>query len=213
MTRAKDAKHAYPMLQVGFEVPAIPGKEAQLLAIIEYADTPNLDFVNLNEFEFTETNHDRLITLDFGSEPDNAAVTGSVTTAQAIFASTTTQIPLHFCSSSSKDSIQLVQRFKKRASTIARPFESISDEGELEFGQIWLESDQIDPVIGYLTGEGEVPQELFEVFPDRIETAWLIVDELIDDLRLALQDTGLIRANFTSRHPLPDGPVTWIDPR
>lgn len=102
-------------LDVGLELPVIPGRESDLIAAIRFADKNMLDFVNLNELEFSETNWRALRTLDFDVRDDvSSGVEGSERLAHDLLR-LDTDVPLHYCSASFKDGVQLRRRIMRRA--------------------------------------------------------------------------------------------------
>lgn len=65
-------------MSVGLEIPVMPDKRGELEAAISFADASELDFVNLNELEFSETNWRSLRALGFDVKTDiSSAVMGS----------------------------------------------------------------------------------------------------------------------------------------
>lgn len=212
---ALSAKSTYPSLIVGLEVPGIPGKNKELSKLIEIADSNNLDFININELEFTTTNFEHLEQSGFISLPTNSAVQGSHNMVESIFEEklNSTRVPLHFCSSGSKDAIQLTQRFRRRAHQVAKPFQSISEEGELEYGELYLERDQeLTELYEMMREVYEIPDEMLELDLDNglIATDWLIVKELISELR---DEFPSLKAAVMARHPIDNGPITWYEPQ
>ena len=212
---AKYAKSRFPDKNIGFEVPVIPNKENDIVELIKYADKHHLDFVNLNEYEFTSSNFNKLSQRGFVSVLSNSAILGSRATAQLVVdkVKDVTTIPIHFCTSGSKDSIQLVQRFKKRASTIKRPFDDISDEGELEYGRIYADSlKELETLYTLLIEEYGVEVDMLEMKSDEltIETGWFIVEEIIDNLRK--NHMLNLQAEVLARHPIENGPITYVNP-
>lgn len=117
-------------MQVGIEVPCIPGTEAYLRKLIDFAKKNNL-FVNLNEFEFSETNWDEMEKRGFEPVDElSYAVKGSKELAEKLANSF-----VHFCSVRFKHAGQLTSRIKRRAETIKKPHQKIT-EGMLEYGLI-----------------------------------------------------------------------------
>ncbi len=212
---AAQAKKNYPDKLIGFEIPCIPQKEKEIEELILFADEHKLDFVNLNEYEFTESNFNKLSQKGFVSILSNAAIQGSNDTAISVMNSVKdkTSITVHFCSSGSKDSIQLVQRFKKRASQIKRPFDQISSEGELEYGRFVVETKQeFLEMIEILENEFDLDEDFREEFiiDFSVETAWYVIDEIAEMLREHFPN---LQAEIIARHPIENGPITYVDPR
>jgi pyruvate formate-lyase activating enzyme-like uncharacterized protein len=211
---AAETKKRFPNHSIGFEIPVIPNTENDIEELILFADKNGLDFVNLNEYEFTSSNFNKLSQRGFVSVLTNSGIVGSKETAKKVMerVKDNTSITIHFCTSGSKDSIQLVQRFKRRASQIKRPFDDISDEGELEYGQFYVDStDELNFLTQLLETEYELDEDMFEIFPEelKIETGWFVVEEITENLR----DNHLpnIQAEAIARHPIKNGPVTYVN--
>ncbi|RLF49303.1 MAG: radical SAM protein [Thermoplasmata archaeon] len=123
-------------LSAGFEVPSIPDMKKQLLSLIKSAQEVGADFINLNELEFSETNVAELNKRGYSVKDEiSAAVKGSEELAYQIL-NMDFDIPIHYCSASFKDSIQLRRRIKNRAKSVARPYDIITDDGTLLRGVI-----------------------------------------------------------------------------
>jgi pyruvate formate-lyase activating enzyme-like uncharacterized protein len=212
---ASRAKQRYPTKSIGFEIPVIPNSNKDIEELIIFADKNGLDFVNLNEYEFTSSNFNKLSQRGFVSVLTNAAIKGSKETAKEVMESVKdkTTITVHFCTSGSKDSIQLVQRFKRRASKIKRPFDDISEDGELEYGQFFVNSDEeLDKLIKLFQEEYELDPQMYQVFTNelKIETGWFVVEEITNDLREKYLPN--IQAQVLAKHPIDNGPITYVNP-
>jgi pyruvate formate-lyase activating enzyme-like uncharacterized protein len=145
-------------IRVGLEVPAVPGKKKELESLIRFADGIGLDFVNLNELEFSETNASALKRRGFEVKDDvSSAVKGSEELAMGLLR-LDVSIPLHYCSSSFKDSIQLRRRIMRRARRTALPSDMVTDDGTLLKGVI--ETSEVDDAITMLGDEFNVPSNL-----------------------------------------------------
>jgi len=162
-------------MEVGLEVPAVPGKEKELASLIRFADRIGLGFVNLNELEFSETNAEALKDRGFEVRDDvSAAVKGSEELALRLL-KLDVKIPLHYCSSSFKDSIQLRRRIMRRARRTALPSDMVTDDGTLLKGVI--ETSEIDEVMAVLGDEFNVPSTLMRRDDEkhRVEIApWIL---------------------------------------
>ena len=125
---------------VAIEIPSIPGMKKETIHLIEWADQQHIDFINLNELEFSEQNEDALYQKGFTTKNDlSAAVKNSEPTAQQIItelAQKNHDIGIHYCSASFKDAVQLTNRMKRRATHIVHPFEIISQQGTIIKGII-----------------------------------------------------------------------------
>ncbi len=145
----------------GFEVPAVPGVE-DLLPALEF-----LDFLNINELEWGETNADEMRRRRFLPED---SVHNAVEGSRAWAAGISRHPRVHFCSSKFKDSVQLRRRLIRIARTTARSFDEITSDGTIVYGRIEL-AGEVPPSIVAL---GE---EMFEVREGGVETApWVLVE-------------------------------------
>lgn len=164
-------------MKIGMEVPAIPDRQEDLVALVEHADNIGMDFVNINELEFSETNWRRLRSRGFEVKDDvSSAVKGSEEVALDML-ELDLSIPIHYCSSSFKDRIQLRRRIMRRAKNVARPSDLITDDGTLLKGVV--ETRNRRKIVDTLTGKFQVPQELIHIDPEkkRVEVApWVLKD-------------------------------------
>ena len=144
---------------VGIEVPALPGLEAFVPLL------PVLDFLNINELEWGETNAPGM--RERGLELEDSlhnAIRGAKEWASTLLR----EEKVHWCSSRFKDSVQLRERLKRIARNTARPFEEITPDGTVVYGVI--ETGEDAPVIPALEEGNE-----FERLPERIELAWQLL--------------------------------------
>ncbi len=110
---------------VGIEVPALPG----LPALAEIL--PLVDFLNINELEWGGINADEM--RNRGYTPADSlhnAVKGSRRWAKDL----PHREKVHWCSSRSKDAVQLRERLKRIAARTARPFEEVTGDGTILYG-------------------------------------------------------------------------------
>lgn len=121
----------------GVEVPAIPGEGAALAALAQSAEAAGADYLNLNELEFSETNAKALLARGFSvKDTVSSGVRGSRELAMKILKMHRGKMPLHYCSSSYKDGMQLRKRLLRRAKSVARPWDVVTKEGLLVKGII-----------------------------------------------------------------------------
>ncbi len=177
-------------LTTNVEIPAVPGKEDDILALCHYLESVGAEGINMNELEFSDPNIASL--KRFGYEPMNdesQCVQGSRETALAVVdawrqhrADTGSTFTVHFCSSPYKDAIQLMQRLRRRAERTARPFEEQTEEGTLVFGVIdCTGGDGPGEVAEFLRAECEVPPEWITIVDGRIELAPSVLDTLAEE--------------------------------
>ena len=169
-------------MNVGIEVPSLPGRGEELKALVRFAERIGLDFVNLNELEFSETNYRALKRRGIEIKDDvSSAAKGSEELAGRVLA-LDVRLPVHYCSSSFKDSVQLRRRIMRRAKSIARPGDLITGEGTLLKGTI--ETGRITEAERLLRDQYDVPKKL--IFHDRqkrrLEVAPWVLEEISSEL-------------------------------
>ncbi len=122
-------------MQVTVEVPAIPTreKEAELRELIDFMKGHGIKFLNLNEFEFSDSNFGKMRRLGFGQVHEfTYAVKGSKETALRLMRYAGGGINVHFCPTFIKSGLQLRERLRRRALTIRKPFERVNADGFIE---------------------------------------------------------------------------------
>jgi len=124
-------------ITTGVEIPAIPEMRDEIFKIVDYCAENNVNFLNLNELEFSETNWDAL--LKRGYEQINElsySVKGSEEFAKEVveYCSKKNNLPAHYCSVHFKSAYQLTNRIKRRAKNLKKSFERITPEGLLVKG-------------------------------------------------------------------------------
>ena len=171
----------HSQMKVGLEVPSLPGKDKALRALLDFAQDAGLDFININELEFSEGNWDALAKKGYQVKDDvSAAVAGSEELALEMVSSDL-RLPVHYCSSSFKDSVQLRKRLKRRAKKAAGPGDIITEDGTLLKGVI---EGPLDEIVARLRDEFEVPEELIRKDEERkrVEVAPWVLEEIAPQL-------------------------------
>ena len=169
-------------MDVGIEVPALPGREDDLIAMARYAFDAGVDFVNLNELEFSESNWSMMDRCGYTMKDDiSSAVLGSEETAVAVLEALEGH-RVHFCSSTFKDGVQLRNRLKRRAEHIAKEYDVITDDGTFIKGLIY--ADDLEAAATFMREEYDVPDELMCIDSDRnrMEIAAWILEEVGPEL-------------------------------
>jgi pyruvate formate-lyase activating enzyme-like uncharacterized protein len=175
-------------LTTNVEIPAVPGKEADILALCEYLERVGAEGLNMNELEFSDPNIASL--KRFGYKPlndESQCVEGSRPTALAVLDEWRTnhsdsKFTVHFCSSPYKDAIQLMQRLRRRAERTARPFEEQTEEGTLVFGAVRSSTGESPGLLAErMRAEYEVPAEWIAIEGDRVETSPSVAQVLADE--------------------------------
>ncbi len=202
---------------VGAEIPAIPGNESFAIELASFLQKIEGDFLNLNELEFTNSNANALLDRGFISHEDNEAVIGSSDAALKILADGAKVAPdviLHFCTSVTKDRIQLRERYKRRAKNVASPYETPTEEGLLSFGQIDIDQSDLstEEWVDYLMDNFDIPQEMIgfdrkskQIFlPDYMLVA--IASDLDEEMRES------ISMSLVEKYPIDEQIITRVDP-
>jgi len=165
-------------LDVGIEVPALPGRMDSLKALVKDASELGVKFINLNELEFSETNWDMMDSMGYDLKDDSSAVAGSEEVALEVIKHS--GMSVHFCSSSFKDSVQLRRRLIRRAENTAREMDIITEDGTILKGLLY--ADDIKEAISVLK-DYDVPDELFSDRGNgKLEVAPWVLEELANEL-------------------------------
>ncbi len=169
-------------LRIAFEVPALPGAEPGLKALLDFAVFMGVDFVNLNELEYTHTNGEELVRRRLRVEADGVSIAGSRKLAVDLVKSYGTKLPMHYCSARFKDAVQLTNRVKRRAERTARPLDLVNEDGLLVLGVV--ETPDPAALANRLLDEFEVPPDLVAIDPlkSRVEVAAWVLEEICGEL-------------------------------
>jgi uncharacterized protein len=162
------AKRAAAMgFEAGFEVPSLPEIDLLIPAL------PHLDFLNINELEWGETNAPEMRRRMLVPEDSvHNAVEGSRSWSRNICR----HEKVHFCSSAFKDSVQLRKRLIRVAETTARAFDEIGDDGTVVYGRIEHATSVPDAV-------RQLGPDMFEERDGGLETAWWILVKKGDEIK------------------------------
>ncbi|MCI4367825.1 MAG: radical SAM protein, partial [Thermoplasmata archaeon] len=109
--------------------------EAELRRLLTTLADMGVEFVNLNELEYSETNAANLDERGYHVAPGTGwGVDGSKAVAERIVRELRLPMPIHYCSSRFKDGVQLRQRLIRRAERTGPMFADFTDEGTVVFG-------------------------------------------------------------------------------
>ncbi len=164
----------------GIEIPLIPHLKDDTFKLIEDLEKYEIDFINLNELEFSVTNVEELSKYGYVTKNDiSSAVKGSEEMAYELIEKDF-PIPLHYCSSSFKDAIQLRRRIQRRARNVAKIYEIITDDGTLLKGVVIADKNKVDEI----REKFEIDEKLiiWDEEKRRIETSPFILEEIADYL-------------------------------
>ena len=181
-------------IDVGVEVPALPHRERELNALVAYCREVGVDFVNLNELEFSESNWDMMEAHGYSVRDElSSAVDESRETAVAVLKANK-RADVHFCSSTFKDGIQLRRRLIRRAEHTAKPYQQVTEDGTLVRGYLYAKD--LGAAESELRSMG-VPEDMYEVLQDRIEVAPWILEDIADSVEH--------RCYLSEQYPTADG--------
>jgi uncharacterized protein len=122
-------------LRRGVEIPVLPDKEPELRRLLLALEGIGVDFVNLNELEFSETNETKMGERGYRTDPRNGwGVRGSRAVAERVVREMRLSVPVHYCSSRFKDGVQLRQRLLRRAERTAPTFAERTEDGTVLLG-------------------------------------------------------------------------------
>jgi hypothetical protein len=161
-------------MDVGIEVPALPGMEDDLRSLVEYARSVGVKFVNLNELEFSESNWSMMDEHGYDVKDEiSSAVKGSEETAMKVLKKCK-GANVHFCSSSFKDGVQLRKRLIRRAEHICTDYQAITEDGTLVRGYLYAKDPE--KARSELLEMG-VPEDMMAVLDGKLEVApWILED-------------------------------------
>jgi pyruvate formate-lyase activating enzyme-like uncharacterized protein len=128
-------------LSVGSEIPVIPGFKDSTLKYARTLNVMGLEFLNLNELEFSESNWQNLRKRGFVQKNEIAnTVKGSEELAidilQELANDPDFDMDVHYCSANFKDKQQLTNRLKRRAKNVMLPHYIKTDDGTFLIGII-----------------------------------------------------------------------------
>lgn len=170
-------------LDVGIEIPSLPGSRAETLRLLGVAEQCELSFVNINELEFSYTNWRALRKRGFDVKSDvSNAAKGSQELALSVLEEAPAALSVHYCSASFKDSVQLRRRISRRAKSIKRPLDIITEDGTIKMGII--EARNPEGVLDELVERFGIPKRYIEVNEEmnRVEIAAWILQEIANDI-------------------------------
>ncbi len=170
-------------MDAGLEIPTLPDMKVEIIALIETAQESSVQFINLNELEFSETNWRELKARGYEIKDDiSSAARGSEELALQIIKDHTGEMTIHYCSSSFKDGIQLRRRIMRRAENTATPLEMISYDGTFIKGVI--ECPDPEALAEAISEEYDIPLDLIRHDKEkgRVELGAWILEEIAPEI-------------------------------
>lgn len=125
-------KHERGSMSIGLEYPVLPGRLDDQVLLLDMAEKYELDFIVLNELEFTETNAQSLLLRGYSMLSNYRGARGSRETALLLFEEAERRAisaNLHFCPVSVKDGVQTALRMYRHANLNALLHHVLTDEG------------------------------------------------------------------------------------
>ncbi len=175
--------------KLGLEIPVIPSTLKQLKNLFYQLERIGIDFININELEFSSPNAEKLLQRGLHLDSDTiASAQGSEKEALKLleWTVTNTSLNIHYCPLSLKDGTQLRNRFQRRAKNVAKPFERISKEGLLVKGIIIPPSEvTLFEVREMLLNDFKVPEDQLWINEKRrqVETSTRTIHRLAKRLK------------------------------
>jgi len=185
---SKKIKHFKNLdVDAAIEIPVLPDRRDDIISLIVWANENDIDWVNLNELEYSESNYENLDRIGYTLKNESAAtVAGSEEVGVEIIkrcSEMDLNIGIHYCSSSFKDGIQLRNRIKRRAKNVARPYDVITEDGTLLRGAIYGEIN-LKKLRDFIVKTFDVPPELVEIDDEkkRVNVAAWFLQEIASEL-------------------------------
>ena len=178
-------------LIVGAEIPAMDLDQLKKLGT--FLNDNRLDFLNINEFEFSETNAEALKKKGYKLlEGSLVGVDGSEEIGKEFlkWALKNISINVHFCTVRLKDGFQFKNRMIRTAKNIQESHEIVTEEGLILTGIIqWKNKDEKLKILALVDEYFEIPEDLIKINDKeyRIEIHW----ELLEESFQLFKDNGL----------------------
>jgi pyruvate formate-lyase activating enzyme-like uncharacterized protein len=212
-------------IEVGLEVPGIPGKTESLKKIALRAESIGVTFLNINELEASETNFENLLSQGMRlTDMASASIEGSADTANELLnwaSKSLSRLTVHFCSARYKDAIQMRNRLERRLVQTIREFEERDDTDPLLILGIIraphdsrLNTRQLHQIYDILRNEFGIPDNLLNIDTEhkRIELAPGILEEYAEDIKTCLEDFNELEIGISYEYPTWDRFQTMFDP-
>ena len=106
----------------GVEVPCVPGED--LHGLISFV-TAHVDFINLNELEYSDAVHNKIAERGFKTKSDlSYGIAGSEELALEMLEKFS-KVRIHYCTTRLKDSVQMMNRIALRAKNVRKAYDVV----------------------------------------------------------------------------------------
>ena len=166
----------------GMEIPVIPGKEKETIELIDFAKK-YVQFINLNELEYSDTNACNLEGKYHTKDASSYGISGSEQMARQLLEKYK-NLNIHYCNASFKDNVQMKRRIHKRAESIKLKGETITDDGTLIRGVVYLP--ETKPGVGYRQILETLTQEQKQEYMQKLNEANEKLQFTADDKKFRL---------------------------
>ena len=132
---------------VGVEIPVLPDKVKETKKLLTFLNN-KIDFLNLNELEISDLNEPFFTKLGYRPKAyDSYGVAGSDQAAlQLMRFAKGLSYPIHYCTCTLKDLVQMGNRLKRRAHVTKLPIDAVDEDGLVTRGAIYA---TLTPGFGY----------------------------------------------------------------
>lgn len=207
-------------MEIGVEIPAIPGMLEKTKELIYYCKNNGIiQFMNINELEFSDISEETLTEkgyyvkneLSYGIKNSEDVAKAAVEYGREI------NFPIHYCSASFKDEIQLGNRLLLRSQSVAKPYDDVDEQGMLTRGEIVFTSEgvaesfdqefSLSEIKEALQEYYDIPEDMIDLEDDRIILAPWILEEIYRDIQDHKEDFlfgEFIEAFIVKEYPTED---------
>lgn len=127
--KIKMASEIFGKPNTGVEMPLIPEKKDEIISFIKQV-APHISFANLNEFELSDTNFDR-VTKDYTLNEDTYTISKSIETGKEILKKCKSlKLNMHLCTAATKNHHQYYNRLMLHK---ILPYGTRTDEGTVVY--------------------------------------------------------------------------------
>jgi hypothetical protein len=177
-------------ITVGVEIPVLPDKYEALKQLIIILNDMAVDFINLDELEFSETNYEKLKSHGYLHKNElSAAAAHSERTAHKLVKWAVNEglnFAIHYCSAQYKDRVQLRNRLKRRARNTCKEYYLITDDSTFLKGIIEIDDiEKITEFYNSLKYDFKIPPNLMgiDIEKQRVEVAPWLLEKIASEIR------------------------------